>query len=108
MRKRTRCSGWRLAVVRLSPCPALGQLQLPRPSPQAKLSQTVGLTEISIEYSSPGVKGRKIWGALVPFGQLWRAGANQATKVTFSKDGTVGDTPVPAGSYAFFAIPTQA
>ncbi|HME91304.1 MAG TPA: DUF2911 domain-containing protein [Myxococcaceae bacterium] len=107
MRKRTRCSGWMLALVCLLPYPALAQLQLPRPSPQAKLSQTVGLTEISIEYSSPGVKGRKIWGALVPFGQLWRAGANQATKVTFGKDVTVGDTPVPAGSYAFFAIPTQ-
>jgi len=96
-----------LALVCLSPYPALAQLQLPRPSPQAKLSQTVGLTEISVEYSSPGVKGRKIWGTLVPFGQLWRAGANQATKVTFSKDVTVADTPVPAGSYAFFAIPTQ-
>ena len=88
------------------PCSTLAQLQLPRPSPAAKLTQTVGLTEIGVEYSSPAVKGRKIWGALVPYGEVWRAGANQATKVTFSKDVTVGNTAVPAGSYGFFAIPT--
>ena len=81
------------------------QLELPRPSPNAKLSQTVGLTELSVEYSSPGVKGRKIWGGVVPHDKLWRAGANQATKVTFSKDVSVGDRPVPAGSYALFVIP---
>src|SRR5215469_12796306 len=96
------------AVGLLTICslPASAQLQLPRPSPAAKVSQTVGLTEISVEYSSPGVKGRKIWGAVVPYGQVWRTGANSTTKITFSKDVTVADTPVPAGSYAFFAIPT--
>ena len=83
---------------------AHAQLQLPAPSPGAKVTQTVGLTEISVEYSSPGVKGRKIWGAVVPYGEVWRTGAN--AKVTFSKDVTVGNTQVPAGSYAFFAIPT--
>lgn len=107
MRKNAWCSAWMLGLICLSAWPAMAQLQLPRPSPQAKVSQTVGLTEISVEYSSPGVKGRKIWGALVPFGEVWRAGANQATKVTFSKDVTVGDTPIPAGSYALFAIPSQ-
>src|ERR1700684_4524258 len=87
--------------------PALAQqLDLPRPSPFAKTVQTVGLTEISIDYSSPGVKGRKIWGEVVPYGQVWRTGANMATKITFSKEVTVGTTTVPAGSYAFFAIPT--
>ena len=86
--------------------PALAQqVQLPRASPSAKVMQTVGLTDITVEYSSPSVKGRKIWGGLVPYGEVWRAGANQATKVTFSKDVTVGDTAVPAGSYAFFALP---
>ncbi len=94
-----------LALVSLVPCSALAQLQLPRPSPSAKVTQTVGLTEITVEYSSPGVKGRKIWGALVPYGEVWRTGANQATKITFTKELTVGNTPVPAGSYAFFAIP---
>lgn len=59
----------------------------------------VGLTEVAVEYSSPAVKGRKIWGELIPLDKLWRAGANAATKVTFSKDVTVGDKPVPAGSY---------
>jgi len=93
------------ALISLMPCSALGQLQLPRPSPTAKVTQTVGLTEITVEYSSPSVKGRKIWGGLLPYGQVWRAGANQATKVTFSKDVTVGSTSVPAGSYAFFVIP---
>ena len=81
------------------------QLELPRPSPFAKTVQTTGLTEITIDYSSPGVKGRKIWGEVVPFGQVWRTGANTATKVTFGKDVTIGTSAVPAGSYAFFAIP---
>lgn len=81
------------------------QLELPRPSPLAKVSQTVGLTEVSIEYSSPAAKGRKIWGGLVPFGELWRTGANSATKLTVSKDVTIADKPVPAGTYAVFTIP---
>jgi hypothetical protein len=86
--------------------PAFAQdLELPRPSPNAKITQTVGLTDISVEYSAPGVKGRKIWGELVPYDKLWRAGANAATKVTFSRDVTIDGKPVPAGSYAFFAIP---
>jgi hypothetical protein len=82
------------------------QLQLPAKSPGAKLTQTVGLTDITIEYSSPGVNGRKIWGGLVPYNEVWRAGANAATKITFSKDVTIEGTAVPAGSYPFFAIPT--
>jgi hypothetical protein len=94
-----------LALLCLAPCSALAQLQLPRPSPGGKVSQVVGLTEITVEYSSPAVKGRKIWGGLVPYGEIWRAGANQATKVTFTKDVTVGSSAVPAGSYALFAIP---
>ncbi len=82
------------------------QLELPRPSPNAKVSQTVGLTEVSVDYSSPAMKGRKVFGGLVPFGQLWRTGANAATKITFSKDVTIEDKPVPAGTYALFSIPT--
>jgi hypothetical protein len=86
---------------------ARAQLTLPQPSPLAKVSQVVGLTEISVEYSSPAVKGRKIWGGLLPYDELWRTGANSATKVTFSKDVTVADSPVPAGTYALFTIPSK-
>jgi hypothetical protein len=82
-------------------------LELPRPSPTAKIMQTVGLTEISVDYSSPRVNGRKIWGGLLPWGEVWRAGANAATKVTFSREVTVGGTAVPAGTYAFFVIPNK-
>ena len=83
------------------------QLELPRPSPLGKVSQVVGLTEISVEHSSPGVKGRKIFGGLLKDDELWRTGANSATKVTFSKDVVVGDKPVAAGSYALFTIPSS-
>jgi hypothetical protein len=81
------------------------QLELPRPSPLAKVSQMVGITEVAVEYSSPAVKGRKVFGGVVPFGQLWRTGANVATKLTVSKDVTIADQPVAAGSYAVFTIP---
>jgi hypothetical protein len=82
------------------------QLQLPAKSPGGKVTQTAGLTDITVEYSSPAVRARKIWGALVPYGEVWRTGANSATRITFSKDVTIDTTPVPAGTYAFFAIPT--
>jgi tetratricopeptide (TPR) repeat protein len=82
-------------------------MDLPRPSPFAKVSQDVGLTQITVDYSSPGVKGRPLWGALVPFDKMWRTGANQATKITFSKDVTFVDKAVPAGTYALFTIPAK-
>lgn len=85
--------------------PAFADLDLPRPSPFAKVAQTVGLTDISVDYSAPGVKGRKIWGTLVPFDKLWRAGANNVTKITFSREVNIVGKQVPAGSYAFFVIP---
>jgi tetratricopeptide (TPR) repeat protein len=84
---------------------ALATLDLPRESPVGKVSQQVGLTEIAVEYGSPAVAGRKIWGALVPFDRLWALGGYQAAKVRFSRDVTFGDKAVPAGSYALFAIP---
>ncbi|HSZ83197.1 MAG TPA: DUF2911 domain-containing protein [Polyangia bacterium] len=86
---------------------ARADLDLPRPSPTAKITQQVGLTDVTVEYSCPGVKGRKIWDGLVPYDKMWRAGANGATKITFSKDVTFADKPVPAGTYALFAIPTK-
>jgi hypothetical protein len=95
-----------IAAACLAACPALAQqIELPRPSPTAKVSQMVGLTEVSVEYSSPRVNGRKIFGALIPGGKLWRTGANAATKITFSKDVAIGGTKVPAGSYSLFTIP---
>jgi hypothetical protein len=78
-----------------------------RVSPKASVSQTIGFTEVTINYSRPGVKGRKIWGGLVPYNKVWRAGANEATKFTFSKDVWINGNKLPAGSYAFFTIPTE-
>ena len=95
------------APLALTAHPALADLELPRPSPFAKVSQDVGLTQITVDYSSPAVKGRKIWGALVPFDKMWRTGANQATKISFSKDVTLVDKAVPAGTYALFTIPAK-
>ena len=80
-------------------------LELPAPSPKASAMQRVGLTDFTIEYSSPGVKGRKIWGGLVPHDQVWRTGANAATKLTASKDFTFLNKKVPAGTYGLFTIP---
>ncbi|WP_239576413.1 DUF2911 domain-containing protein [Archangium primigenium] len=94
-------------VVTLCSPPARAQLALPAPSPAAKVSQVVGLTEISLDYSSPAVNGRKIWGALVPWNQVWRTGANMATKITFARDVTFGGKPVPAGTYALVSVPTE-
>jgi hypothetical protein len=85
--------------------PAQAQLQLPRPSPAASVTQTVGLTDITIEYGSPAVKGRDIWGGLVPMNQIWRTGANAATKISFSKDVIIDGKPVPKGKYSVFTIP---
>src|SRR5690349_6027333 len=83
------------------------RLQLPDLSPAAKVMQTVGLTEISVEYHAPGVRGRKIWGGLLPYGEVWRAGANETTKISFSKDVTINGTNVPAGDYGLFVIPQK-
>ncbi len=106
--RRNNAAPWLTAWLCLaSSWPASAQLQLPRPSPQAKVSQTVGLTEISVEYSSPTVKGRKIWGALVPFGEVWCTGANWATKITTEANLEMGNLKLPAGSYSIWTIPNQ-
>ena len=81
------------------------QIQTPAPSPAAKIEQVVGLTDVSVEYSRPAMRGRVIFGDLVPYGKVWRTGANARTKVTFSDDVTVGGTTLKAGSYAIFTIP---
>lgn len=99
-------SGLLAAGVLAATAPAAAQtLDVPAPSPRAKAEQRVGVTDFSIEYSSPGVKGRSIWGGLVPYGELWRTGANASTKLTASKDFSFGGKPVPAGTYSLFTIP---
>lgn len=80
-------------------------LQLPRPSQKGVVSQTIGTTEMSVLYHRPGVKGRAIWGALVPWNEPWRTGANEATKFTTSGDITVEGKTLPAGSYSIVTIP---
>lgn len=87
--------------------PASAAIDLPRPSPAASVSQRVGLTDVSVEYFSPAVKDRKIWGDLVPWGELWRTGANASTKITFGKDVRVAGAPVKAGTYAVLTIPRK-
>lgn len=82
------------------------QLELPRPSPKSTVSQTVGVTEISINYSSPGVKGRTVWGELVPYGEVWRTGANENTTITFGTPVKIGGKELPAGTYGLQTIPT--
>jgi len=86
---------------------AFAQLELPRPSPKASVMQQAGITEMTITYSRPGVKGRAIWGELVPWGEVWRTGANEATTITFSTPVTIAGTAVPAGTYGLFTIPGE-
>lgn len=78
-----------------------------RVSPKASVMQTVGFTDIIVSYSRPGVKGREIWGKLVPYGKVWRAGADEATKITFSTDVTIEGKKLAAGTYSLFAIPGE-
>jgi Protein of unknown function (DUF2911) len=78
-----------------------------RISPRAFVTQTIGKTDVEIAYSRPGVKGRKIWGGLVPYDKVWRAGANEATKITFSTDVLINGKKLQKGSYSFFIIPTE-
>jgi hypothetical protein len=86
---------------------AFSQLELPVPSPKAKVEQRVGLTDVTIEYSRPAVAGRKIWGGLVPMDKVWRTGANSATGISFSKDVEIAGKPIKAGDYALFTIPSE-
>ncbi len=80
---------------------------LPQPSPKSKLEQRVGLTDITIEYSRPSVKGRKIFGELVPYGELWRTGANLNTTVEFSTPIIIQNELIEAGKYSLITIPSE-
>lgn len=83
------------------------QLKVPAPSPSQTLKQAVGLSEITIEYSRPSAKGRVIYGDVVPFGKIWRTGANAATKITFGEDVKVEGNAVTAGTYALYTVPNK-
>ena len=99
-----------VAVLLLAVPEALAQapqLKLPEASPSASVSQTVGLTDITIRYHRPAVKKRKVWGDLVPFGEVWRAGANENTTITFSTPVMVGGKRLPAGTYGLHMLPTE-
>lgn len=81
------------------------QMQTPAPSPGAKLEQMVGLTDVTVAYSRPSMKGRTVFGNLVPYGKLWRTGANGNTTINFSDDVIVGEKTLKAGTYAVFVKP---
>ena len=79
----------------------------PRPSPDATVTQYVGITKITIDYSSPGVKGRKIWGELVPYDEIWRTGANEVTSITFGDPVKINGNELPAGTYGIHTMPGE-
>ena len=86
---------------------SFSQIKTPQPSPAASMNQVVGLTEIEVEYSRPSMRGREIFGNLVPYGKIWRTGANASTKISFSDDVVINDNKVKAGKYSVFTIPNQ-
>jgi hypothetical protein len=97
-----------LAALTLLASSASAQLNLPRPSPKASVVQTIGTVDVTITYGRPAVKGRVIWGGLVPWDKVWRAGANEATTLTVSQDVLVEGQKLPAGTYSLHAIPGKA
>ncbi|WP_375559214.1 DUF2911 domain-containing protein [Bernardetia sp. OM2101] len=96
-----------IALFLLAIQQSCAQVEMPVPSPAASVSQVIGVTKISVDYSAPAVRERKIWGELIPYGEMWRTGANSPTKVTFSTDVMVEGKKVEAGSYTLITIPTE-
>jgi hypothetical protein len=94
-------------LVAQQPQPAPPQLRVPRASQKQVVTQTVGFTDIAITYSRPGVKGRQIWGGLVPYDKVWRTGANEATTIAFSDDVTINSQPLSKGTYSLHTIPSK-
>src|SRR5438477_7894501 len=92
------------STIAQAPAPAF---IYPRPSQHAVLTQTVGVTDITITYSRPGVKGRKIFGGLVPYGKVWRTGANETTSIAFSDDVIINGMPLAKGTYGLHTIPNE-
>lgn len=93
-------------IITLFALSALGQeLKVPTLSPQTEVTQEVGLTQVKLSYARPSAKGRKVFGDLVPFGEVWRTGANASTKLTFSEDVKIAGNALKAGTYALYSIP---
>ncbi len=86
---------------------AEAQLKTPAPSPSQTIKQDFGLGTVELSYSRPGMKGRKVFGDLVPFGKVWRTGANSATILNFSDEVTIGGKTIPAGKYGLLSIPDK-
>jgi hypothetical protein len=82
-------------------------LRTPAPSPTQTVKQDFALSNVELSYSRPSMKGRKVFGDLVPYGKVWRTGANQATTITFGEEVIIGDKKVPAGKYGLLTIPDQ-
>jgi hypothetical protein len=95
-----------LACVGLLTAGMTAQIKTPAASPMQKIEQKVGLTDVTLEYSRPSKKGRAIFGGLVPYGKVWRTGANANTKITFGDAVTIGGKEVKAGTYAVYVRPT--
>jgi hypothetical protein len=107
MRERMRIFAAAILGVAALALPGLAQDKSKRPSPPAKAECEIAAGKtVTVDYSSPRMKGRKIFGGLVPFGEVWRAGANDATTFVTTADLMVGGKAVPAGSYTIFALPT--
>lgn len=83
------------------------QISMPAASPRQTVEQQFSTSKITVDYGRPGVKGRKVFGELVPFGKVWRAGANSATKISFEQPVNFGGKTVAAGTYGLFAVPTE-
>ena len=94
-------------TIGLSMCSLLGAQDLPQPSPMGEVEQVVGLTKIEIDYSRPSAKERKIFGELVPFGEMWRTGANKNTTIEFDDNVTIEGKVIEKGEYALFTIPNE-
>ena len=95
------------SALLLSTTLLFAQLETPQPSPLSTVSQRVGMTDVTVTYSRPSARGREIFGGLEPYGELWRTGANRATKVSISDELSVADNKLPAGDYALFTIPGE-
>jgi hypothetical protein len=95
------------AVAACSFIIADAQLKTPAPSPSQTIKQDFGLSNIELSYSRPGMKGRKIFGDIVPLGKVWRTGANSATTLTFGDEVSIGGTKIPAGKYGLLSIPDK-
>lgn len=94
-----------LAFIAVASFSMNAQIETPAPSPFSKLEQKVGLTDVTMEYSRPSMRGREVFGNLVPFDKLWRTGANKNTIISFSDDVTISGSTLKAGSYAVFTKP---